>query len=154
MKVVYLLECRSCSFQYIGSTGNDTGKNKFRHRFNDYKSKNKQFLRCKNNITLIKGKPIPHAALHSQFLQADRNGVSGFSLIIIDKANNLADVRKKESFWQNKLKTFLTDGLIRLNTYYLLAIIDLVVFRESAFGIRYAPSPSVTCLGVSLSSFA
>ena len=107
MKVVYLLECRSCSFQYIGSTGNDTGKNKFRYRFNDYKSKNKQFLWCKNNITLIKGKPIPHAALHSQFLQADHNGVSGFSRIIVDKANNLADVRKKEFFDRISLKPFL-----------------------------------------------
>ena len=35
-------------------------KTKFRHRFNDYKSKNKQFLGRKNNYsTLNKGKPIP-----------------------------------------------------------------------------------------------
>ena len=56
-------------------------KTKFRHRLNDYKSKkkNKQFLRRKNNSTLIKGKPIPHAAICSQILQADHNGVCGFS---------------------------------------------------------------------------
>ena len=47
--VVYLLECKTCSIQYVGSTGTETGNTKFRHRFNDYKSKNKQFLKRKNN---------------------------------------------------------------------------------------------------------
>ena len=111
MNVVYLLECKTCSIQYVGSTGTDTGKTKFRHRFNDYKSKNKQFLTRKNNGTLNTGKPIPQAALHAHFSQADHNGVCDFSFKIIDGANNLAEIRKKESFWQYKLKTFFPDGL-------------------------------------------
>ena len=109
--VVYLLECKTCSIQYVGSTGTENSDTKFRHRCNDYKSKNKQFLKRKNNGTLDKGKPIPQASLHAHFSQEGHNGVCDFSFKIIDGADSLAEVRKKESFWQYKLKTFLSDGL-------------------------------------------
>ena len=117
--VVYLLECKTCSIQYVGSAGTDNGDNKFRHRCNDYKSKHKQFLKRKNDGTLDKGKPIPQAALHSHFSQAGHNGICDFSFKIIDGAGSLTEVRKKESFWQYKLKTFLPDGLNErnVNTY-------------------------------------
>ena len=113
--VVYLLECKTCGIQYVGSTGKEEGDTKFRHRFNDYKSKHKKFLEHRGAGTLDKGKPMSQTALHSHFSQEGHNGVADFSFKIIDGADSLNEVRKKESFWQYKLKTFLPDGLSERN---------------------------------------
>ena len=109
--VVYLLECKTCSIQYVGSTGKEEGDTRFRHRCNDYKSKHNTYLKRKMEGTLDKGKPVSQASLHSHFAQEGHNGVGDFSFKIIDGANSLCEVRKKESFWQYKLKTFMPGGL-------------------------------------------
>ena len=113
--MVYLLECKTCAIQYVGSTGKEVGDTKFRHRVNDYKSKHKKFLERKGAGTLEKGKPVSQAALHSHFAQHGHNGVGDFSFKIIDGAGSLKEIRKKESFWQYKLKTFLPEGLNERN---------------------------------------
>ena len=109
--VVYLLECKTCAIQYVGSTGQEEGDTKFRHRVNDYKSKHKKFLERKEAGTLNKGKAVSQAALHSHFAQHGHNGVGDFSFKIIDGADSLSEIRKRESFWQYKLRTFLPEGL-------------------------------------------
>ena len=40
-----------------------------------------------------------------------RNAVDDWEFILIDKAADLMSVRKKESFWQHKLNTFMPKGL-------------------------------------------
>ena len=109
------MECRTCSIQYVGSCGSDKigkdQKNKFRFRYNDYKSKHREYLRRRDNGTLGVGKAVPQTSLHAHFAQPDHNGIEDMSFKIIDCASNLRDIKKRESFWQYKLKTFLPDGL-------------------------------------------
>ena len=78
--VIYLLECKTCLIQYVGSTGTDGGHTKFRHRFNDYKCKHKEFLGRQANCTFHKGKAVSQASLHSHFSQQDHNGPANLLL--------------------------------------------------------------------------
>ena len=39
------------------------------------------------------------------------NGISDWSLKIIDQAEDEISLRKREPFWQNKLNTFVPNGL-------------------------------------------
>ena len=117
--IVYLMECRTCSIQYVGSCGTDKRggeqKNKFRFRYNDYKSKHRDYLKRKENGTLGIGKAVPQTSLHAHFAQTGHNGIKDMSFKIIDCASNLKDIKKRESFWQYKLKTFSPDGLNERN---------------------------------------
>ena len=94
--VVYLLNCKVCSAQYVGSC-----TTKFRLRFNNYKSCNKHHLE----------KNVPQQNLHNHFDQPGHNGFSDFEFILIDQGDNEISVRKREKFWQHKLNTFLPHGL-------------------------------------------
>ena len=109
--VVYLMECRTCSIQYVGSTGSDSKDAKFRWRSNNYKSQYRHFVKRKAEGTLGRGKAPSQASLHSHFSQDDHNGIHDFSFKIIDSARNLTELRKRESFWQYKLRTFTPEGL-------------------------------------------
>ena len=80
--VVYLMECRVCGVQYVGSTCTP-----FRTRFNNYKA---EFFR---HFT---------GGAHGGFLK-------DVSVIIIDRLNG--NGRQRESFWQYKLETFAPQGL-------------------------------------------
>ena len=53
----------------------------------------------------MRGKFLNH------FCQAGHNGISDWSLKIIDQAEDEASLRRRESFWQNKLNTFVPNGL-------------------------------------------
>ena len=94
--VVYLLSCKTCGIQYIGSC-----TTKFRLRFNNYKS-------CFSRHLL---KSVPQHELHSHFDLPDHNGFSDFNFTLIDQGNNDKCVRKRERFWQYKLNTFTPHGL-------------------------------------------
>ena len=61
--------------------------------------------------TLNRGANVPQAALHAHFSQSDHNGFSDFSFKLIDSAQNDADLRQRESFWQYRLATFTPQGL-------------------------------------------
>ena len=94
--VVYLLTCKVCKIQYVGSC-----TTKFRLRFNNYKS-------CYDRH---KVKSVPQQQLHSHFDKVDHNGFSDFEFTLIDQGNDLNCVRKREMFWQHKLNTFYPHGL-------------------------------------------
>ena len=47
--------------------------------------------------------------------QPGHNGIQDMSFKIIDCASNLTDIKKRESFWQYKLKTFSPNGLNERN---------------------------------------
>ena len=94
--VVYLLNCKTCGVQYVGSC-----ITKFRLRFNNYKS-------CYNNHLL---KIVPQQNLHNHFDQIGHMGLNDWEFILIDQGDSEISVRKRERFWQYKLNTFLPLGL-------------------------------------------
>ena len=104
--VVYLLECKTCGIQYVGST-----ITKFRIRCNNYKSQFRKYIERRDLGTLGRGKAVPQADLHAHFAQEGHNGLDDFSFKLIDTANTEEDLRKREMFWAFKLNTFLPNGL-------------------------------------------
>ena len=95
--VVYLVQCKTCNMQYVGSTCT-----KFRLRFNNYSC-------CHGKFST--NKSIAQASFHAHFSQPDHHGMDDWSFIIIDSAGDVGSVRRKESFWQYKLNTFTPNGL-------------------------------------------
>ena len=94
--VVYLLSCKTCGVQYVGSC-----TTKFRLRFNNYKSCNRKHLE----------QVVPQQNLHNHFDIPGHNGMSDFIFTLIDQAENEKCLRKRERFWQYKLETFIPHGL-------------------------------------------
>ena len=94
--VVYLMSCKSCHMQYVGSCTTP-----FRQRFANYKS---CFKRSAKQV-------VPQASLHRHFRQSNHKGTNDWEFVLIDEAPDLDTVRKKESFWQYKLNVFQPDGL-------------------------------------------
>ena len=103
--VVYMLQCDCCNKKCIGST-----KNKFRQRFNVYKSYFRTYARRHNEGSLATGKPVPQASFFSHFFDEQRGGNFSVSIRIIDGADNVYSLRRKELFWQYKLGTFSPAG--------------------------------------------
>ena len=104
--VVYLLQCEVCSKKYVGST-----KTKFRQRFNVYKSYFRSYARKHNEGSLDRGKLIPQANFFSHFFEGNHNGKFEVRVKMIDGADNVFSLRRKELFWQYRLGTFLPKGL-------------------------------------------
>ena len=102
--VVYMVQCKTCLQQYVGSTCT-----KFCMRFNNYKS---CFRKHASNETL------PQMIFRSHFSQLDHNGMNDWSFTLIDQASNFEHLRKKESFWQYKLDTFNPKGLSERNVTF------------------------------------
>ena len=94
--VVYLLSCKACGIQYVGSC-----TTKFRLRFNNYKSCNRKHF----------DQTVPQQNLHNHFDKPGHNGIADFTFTLIDQAENEKCLRKREKFWQYKLNTFVPRGL-------------------------------------------
>ena len=90
--VVYLTECKSCSQQYVGSTIKP-----LRSRFNNYKSGDRK---------VSKVYPKKCNVYQEQF-----NRHNGMEDWIIDRAKSVLELRRKESYWQNRLDMFIPNGL-------------------------------------------
>ena len=99
--VVYLMECKVCGVQYVGSTCMP-----FRLRFNNYKACNRKFIGGSSGV--------PQADFFRHFAGKDHHGfLEDIKVTIIDRLNGNGRIR--ESFWQYKLETFAPRGLnIRL----------------------------------------
>ena len=82
--VVYLVQCKTCNIQYVGSTST-----KFCLRFNNYKCCDKKYNA---------GKPVIQASFHAHFNQSNHNGMDDCQFTSIDCADNLASLRRKESY--------------------------------------------------------
>ena len=104
--VVYLLECKTCGIQNVGSTWPV-----FRFRANNYRKDQKNYVKRKNGDTLGRGPKVPQAALHAHFAQDNHNGFADFSFKLIDHAQSEEDLRQREAFWQYRLATFVPQGL-------------------------------------------
>ena len=104
--VVYLLECECCNKKYVEST-----KTKFRQRFNVYKSYFRSYSRKHNEGSLDKGKPIPQASFFGHFFENGHNGKFTVKIKVIDGAEDVYSLRRKELYWQYRLETFSPKGL-------------------------------------------
>ena len=96
--VVYLLQCKTCKIQYVGSSVD------FRSRFNNYKT----FYRKHNE-----GKKRCQAFLFDHYNSEGHNGFEDFEFFLIDHIPDYDDdaLRQREAFWQYKLNTFKPLGL-------------------------------------------
>ena len=90
----------------MGST-----KTKFRQRFNVYKSYFRSYSRKHNEGSLDKGKPIPQASFFGHFFENGHNGKFTVGIKIIDGAEDVYSLRRKELYWQYRLETFSLKGL-------------------------------------------
>ena len=86
-------------------------KTKFRQRFNVYKSYFRTYARKHDENSLDKGKPVPQASLFSHFFENGHNGTFRVGITIIDGADDVFSLRRKELFWQYRLQTFSPKGL-------------------------------------------
>ena len=94
--IVYLLGCKVCGKQYVGSTFTT-----FTARFNNYKSASHRF---------DKGESGTQEELFRHFTEADHHGfMEGISLQVIDRI--FGDSRQREGFCQFKLDSFVPELL-------------------------------------------
>ena len=127
-KVVYLITCKVCRKQNVGST-----EPEYRDRFNNYKSvqrkvrekilgekpkPTKQGRPRKNNDEKMTSKAkkklekkFAQEKFHNHFCQKGHKGIEDWDIRLIDSAFSEKSLRSKELFWQYKLKTFHPDGL-------------------------------------------
>ena len=99
--VVYLIECISCFKQYVGSTITP-----FRARFNNYNSGARKLSKAyPNNCNVYKEQ------FHRLFNSERHNGMEDWKITIIDRAENVLELRRRESYWQHRLDTFIPNGL-------------------------------------------
>ena len=104
--VVYILQCTCCNKKYVGST-----KTKFCQRFNVYKSYFRTYKQKRNAGTLDTGKAVPQASFFSHFFEEGHHGEFSVVISLIDGAQDVYSLRRKELFWQYKLGLFTPNGL-------------------------------------------
>ena len=96
-KVIYLSECKKCKNPYVGKA-----QTKFRMRLNNYKSAHKSFKTKKRETQKL---------FHGHYIQDDHEGKHDWQFTLIDQCTTNAELRKREVYWQHRLKTFYPNGL-------------------------------------------
>ena len=98
--VVYLINCKACGFQYVGST-----TTKFRLRFNNHKSR----LRAHSRMLTVDKESDDLVYRH--FYGLGHHGLSDVRIQLIDKVNDKDDLLAKEGQWVYRLRSLKPDGL-------------------------------------------
>lgn len=98
--VVYLITCKKCSLQYVGST-----ITKFRLRFNNHKS------RIRKHSMLGQAEKEADDLLYRHFCSEGHSGLSDERIQLIDRVTGEEQLREKEGQWAYRLKTLDPDGL-------------------------------------------
>ena len=96
-KVIYLSECKKCKNPYVGKA-----QTKLRMRLNNYKSAHKSFKTKKRETQKL---------FHGHYKQDDHEGKDDWQFTLIDQCTTNAELRKREVYWQHRLKTFYPNGL-------------------------------------------
>ena len=97
-KVFYLLKCRICGeAPYLGQA-----KTKFRVRFNNYKSAHRSYR---------KKRKVPQQSFHEHYGQHSHNGIDDWQFTLIEQCETHKQLKDRETFWQQRLKTFYSYGL-------------------------------------------
>ena len=99
---VYLIECEICGEQYTGST-----KTKFRSRENNYKSRHRKFV----NKEAVPKQALKQKRFHEHYCSDRHNDIQDWVITLIDIADTLKELKKKELHWMYKLKTYPPYGL-------------------------------------------
>ena len=95
--LIYLLSCKVCGLQYVGST-----TDKFRLRWNNYKENNRKAKRGEEHM-----QPL----VFEHFSSNDHNGfLEDCSITLIDKTDG-SDPTRREEYWRRVLKTVTPYGL-------------------------------------------
>ena len=78
---------------------------------------------------------VPKQALkqkrfHEHYCSDRHNGIEDWVITLIDSADTLKELRRKELYWMHKLKTYATYGLNERNVYeaFLKIKIDCMFF--------------------------
>ena len=95
--LIYLLSCKVCGLQYVGST-----TDKFRLRWNNYKENNRKAKRGEEHM-----QPL----VFEHFSSNDHNGfLEDSSITLVEKTDGSDPTRRKE-YWRKVLKTVTPCGL-------------------------------------------
>ena len=97
-----------CGEQDTGST-----KTKFRSRANNYKSKQRKFV----NKGAVPKQALKQRRFHADYCSDRHNGIEDWVITLIDSAETLKELRKKELYWMYKLKTYAPYGLNERDVY-------------------------------------
>ena len=114
--VVYLSEYKKCKNPYVGKA-----QTKFRMRLNNYKSAHKSFKSKKRETQKL---------FHGHYIQDDHEGKDDWQFTLIDQCTTNAELRKRELYWQHRLKTvfpncvknLVYNKLVRQNIFFALLI--------------------------------
>ena len=98
--MVYLISCKVCGFQYVGST-----TTKFRLRFNNHKSR----LRAHSRMSAVNKES--NNLIYKQFYSHGHHGLQDVSIQLIDKVSAKDDLLAKEGQWAYPLRSLKPNGL-------------------------------------------
>ena len=106
-KVLYLLKCKVCGeVPYVGKA-----KTKFRCRFNNYKSKHRAFRKGNQKV--------PQKLFHTHYYLDGHSRIEDWDFVIFDQCETHTQLKERETFWQNRLKTFYPIGLNEMRSTYI-----------------------------------
>ena len=94
---VYLIEYNIYCEQYTGST-----KTKFRTRANNYKSTQRKFV----NKEAVPKQALKQKRFHEHYCSDRHHGIENWVITLIDSADTLKELRRKELYWLYRLKTY------------------------------------------------
>ena len=98
--LIYLLSCKICGLQYVGST-----TDRFRLRWNNYKDNDRKARRGEEHM---------QPELFEHFHSKEHNGfLQDCSITLIDKTDG-SDPTRREEYWRVVLKTVAPYGLNRI----------------------------------------
>ena len=105
---VYLIVCEICGEQYTGST-----KVRLRSRANNYKSTQRRFV----NKKTVPKQALKQKRFHEHFCSDRHNGIEDWVITLIDSADTLTVLRRKELHTMYKLKTYAPYGFNERDVY-------------------------------------
>ena len=104
-KVLCLLKCKVYGeVPYVGKA-----KTKFRHRFNNYKSKHRPFRKGNQKV--------PQQRFHTHYCLDGHSGIDDWDFVIFEQCETHEQLKERETFWQHRLKTFYPIGLNEKEEY-------------------------------------
>ena len=98
--VVYLLSCKLCGVQYVGST-----TTRFRLRFNNHKS------RIRAHARLSVNDKSKDDLIYQHFHGPAHSGINDLHIQLIDRVNDEKDLLDREGQWAYRLKSVKPHGL-------------------------------------------
>ena len=106
--VLYLISCRKCGLQYVGSTST-----KFILRFNNHKASVRRHER------LSEQDQMEDDLLYKHFWSEGHSGMADMNVQLIDRVSGREELRDKERQWAYRLNTLSPYGLNDSDFFYV-----------------------------------